>query len=107
CNGVEPPGLFASSRIVGADEAFFFPVRGAIAKPLDQLSLGDERATAGAVAPFRPIADDSFPDRLAGPCVEGDQVRIARCRKNLVVIHRYPAKRSTRAARPAGICPND
>src|SRR5439155_10735339 len=83
-NGVEPPNLLTGGGVVRADEAFLFPVDRAPAKPLNQLTLGHDRAAAGAVAALGSIADRRLPYGLAGSRVERDQVRLAGRRKQFV-----------------------
>ena len=87
-DGVELPDLAAGVRIVGGKEAARRTV--AASRANDHFSLGDARGNGQCLLVLH-IADASFPDGLAGVCVERHQPAIVHGNINLVVIERQPA----------------
>src|SRR6202011_636764 len=94
-DGVKLPHQLSGLRIVGADEALFLAVlvAQAAAQALDHLTLGDDGSAAGAVGAVGAVADDRVPLVLAGPRVQGENLRLSRGYVDLVVVNCQAALR--------------
>src|SRR5262249_33511976 len=105
CDGAEAPELVAVLRVVRADEALLLAVARAIAEALHDLALDHDRAALAPELAFGPVADDRFPDGLAGARVERDEARVAGRDEDFVVVDREPAQRGVRDVRADAVLP--